>query len=340
MSKNLKEIPPVYLKVHLTVLQILGIDILPNERIPQTLFYTYSVLLIATMVVFTTAECLDLVLNYEDIYKLTFGLCCCVTHVLGAAKMFLMLYLRKKLWGYFTTLENGIFKPNPCRGGAEEFEIVTSAINMCKRQGYVFYVLTVGVTGGQGLYAALANLPYDKHNYFDGNVTVVVNTKQMPYATWTPFDYNDSPLYEIMFAFQIFSTTLYGFYIGAADAVICGFLMLIKAQFLIVKRELETLVERAQRAGNPDRGDFGGGINRIEMLDDGTQVFVEKCANECVYHHQELIALCEHAEEDFCYLMLLQFISSLLIVCFQLFQLSTVVRGAGSYFMFLKQMNT
>nr|XP_015839477.1 PREDICTED: uncharacterized protein LOC103314420 [Tribolium castaneum] len=133
-TKSLKEIPPIYLRVHLTVLQILGIDILPVESVPQNLFYTYTALIISTMCLFTIAEFLDMVLNYEDIYRLTFGLCYCVTHVLGTVKMFLMLYLRKKLWGNLTTLEEGIFKPNPTRGGPEELQIVNDAITMCNRQ--------------------------------------------------------------------------------------------------------------------------------------------------------------------------------------------------------------
>lgn len=185
------------------------------------------------------------------------------------------------------------------------------------------------IIGARTIYAALANLPYDKHNYVEGNVTIIVNKKIMPYTTWMPFDYNDSPLYELIFAFQIFSTVVYGYYIGAADAVICGFLILIKAQFLILKRELETLIDRAkaEAKNSVDEGEkvrLPHGIQRVELLNPQTQVYASKFANECAFHHQELITLCDQSEDDFCYLMLLQFISSLLILCFQLFQLSVV----------------
>ncbi|XP_044260523.1 odorant receptor 4-like [Tribolium madens] len=332
-TKNLKEIPSNYLRVHLTVLQWLGIDILPVENIPLGLFYIYTVLMFIAMCFFLTAEFLDIVINYEDIYKLSFTLCYYVTQVLGTAKMFLMFYMRKTLRGYLTALENGIFKPNPARGGVEELELVNDAISLCNRQGYVFYTLVFLAIGARLLYASLANWPYDKHNYMDGNVTVIVTTKVMPYATWMPFDYNDSPLYESVFAFQIFSTFAYGIYIGAADAVICGFMMLIKAQFLIVKRELETLIERAQKAAiaenSDNKDDFAEGIERVELLNEKTQEFVKKLTSDCVYHHQELIAMCDHAEEDFNYLMLSQFICSLLVVCLQLFQLTF---GSAEFF--------
>ncbi|CAH1371553.1 unnamed protein product [Tenebrio molitor] len=322
------------------------------------IFYSYSIFIIGLMCVFTITEFLDMVLNFEDIYKMTFALCYFVTHILGTVKMFLMIALRKKLWNHLKTLEEGIFKPNIQRGGINEIDFVKDAIQLCKRQARICIPKKRSITFSRTLYAALANLPYDKHNYVEGNVTIVVNTKIMPYTTWMPFDYNDSPLYELVFAFQIFSTVVYGYYIGATDAVICGFMMLIKAQFLIVKRELETLIERAQQAtkleskletlinraeqgaqveANPEsntdiKSYSPEGIDRIQLLNERTQYFAEKNANEAVFHHQELIALCDHAEEDFCYLMLLQFLSSLLIVCFQLFQLSTLSPDSVEFF--------
>lgn len=180
----------------------------------------------------------------------------------------------------------------------------------------MFYTFVVIIIGARTIFATLANLPYDKNNYFDGNKTVIVNTKIMPYTTWLPFDYNISPYYELVFAFQISSTVIYGLYIGATDAVICGFFMLIKAQFQIVKRALDTLIERAEKTTRNH--------DNLAMLDEDSQTRAQKLTRECIAHHQELINFCESAENDFCYLMLLQFLSSLLILCFQLYQLSLV----------------
>ncbi|RZB40717.1 7tm 6 domain containing protein, partial [Asbolus verrucosus] len=229
-----------------------------------------------------------------------------------------------QLWHHFQALETGIFKPNLRRGGVKEVELIKNAIKWPKLQGYTFYTFVLIIVGGRAIYAASTNWINDK-DYVDGNVTVVANTKIMPYTTWIPFDYNESPLYELVFVFQIFATVVYGFYIGATDALICGFMMMIKSQFLIIKNSLDRLVAKAQSDEIED-------ADRIELLDEKSQKIAAKLTNECVFHHQELIAMCEKAEDTFCYLMLLQFLSSLLIVCFALFQLSTLSPSSVQFF--------
>lgn len=134
----IREIPPIYFKVHLKILFYLGIDILPIEsKIKSFFFHLYSLFIIGLMCVYTISEGLDMVINFTDIYNLTFGLCYFVTHILGTAKMFLMLIMRKKLWHHLYTLENGIFQPNVQRGGFEEIRLVKDAIKLCKHQACI-----------------------------------------------------------------------------------------------------------------------------------------------------------------------------------------------------------
>jgi hypothetical protein len=66
------EIPPIYFEVHLKILFYLGIDILPIQNTSMRfIFYSYSIFIIGLMCVFTITEFLDMVLNFEDIYKMT-----------------------------------------------------------------------------------------------------------------------------------------------------------------------------------------------------------------------------------------------------------------------------
>lgn len=175
------------------------------------------------------------------------------------------------------------------------------------------------------------------------NSTVVKHITTMPYLTWFPFDKNKHPYYEIGFIYQTYCTVVYGMYIGSADAIICGFMMHIKAQFLILKLSLYSLIDRASKKVSQDLDPniiydttydkviIPKNITQEKKFSQGVLKQVEKLVMQSVYHHQELIKFCEEIEDGFTYLMLLQFLSSVLILCLQLFQLSLVTNETFTY---------
>lgn len=168
------------------------------------------------------------------------------------------------------------------------------------------------------------------------NITTIKHITTMPYTTWLPFDKNKHPHYEIAFFYQAYCTIVIGLYIGSADAIICGFMMHIKAQFLILKQSLYTLIDRGIKNVSPDLDPnviydttfdkviIPKTITREKRFSVKVQKEIEKLVMQTVYHHQELIKFCEEIETGFTYLMLMQFLASVIILCFQLFQLSLV----------------
>lgn len=61
-----------------------------------------------------------------------------------------------------------------------------------------------------------------------------------------------------------------------------------------------------------------------EALPPEIQKYATRIVKECARHHLDIINLCEKVEEEFSVLILLQFLASLTMLCFNLFQLYIV----------------
>lgn len=81
----------------------------------------------------------------------------------------------------------------------------------------------------------------------DFNVTITI--RNLPYANSYPiqFDMQKSPNYEFVFAHQIISTWIFGWYLGNVDAISNGILIHLTAQFKIVANAFVTSIEVARK---------------------------------------------------------------------------------------------
>lgn len=61
-----------------------------------------------------------------------------------------------------------------------------------------------------------------------------------------------------------------------------------------------------------------------EALPPQIQKYATHIVKECARHHLDIIHLCEKVEDEFSVLILLQFLASLTMLCFNLFQLYIV----------------
>ncbi|KAK9751711.1 7tm Odorant receptor [Popillia japonica] len=60
----------------------------------------------------------------------------------------------------------------------------------------------------------------------------------------------------------------------------------------------------------------------VKKLNPETLIYAKRYFRDCIIHHQQIIKLVEIVESEFNYLMLIQFLGSLLLLCLSLFQLS------------------
>lgn len=67
-----------------------------------------------------------------------------------------------------------------------------------------------------------------------------------PYYSFFPFNIERSPYYGFAVCYQIFCVWIYGIYISAIDTILTGYLIHIKAQFLILKNYINLYVQKAE----------------------------------------------------------------------------------------------
>nr|QNH68030.1 odorant receptor 3 [Apriona germarii] len=282
---------------------------------------------------YTLLEVID-ILNTSDFNSMTFGLCYCATHLLGVAKIIILIVKKKKIREMLDKLETGLFLPNTDRGGEEEFRLINAAVTRCAKHAEIFNLIVYFIVSIRCLYA-LFDVGYSEELFDERlNTTVLVHQRTLPYRIWLPLDTTKSPTFEIVFFLQPVTLTLYGYYIGLMDSMVYGMMIHMNTQYLILKRVLDRYVFIATNLVSktmPGKGtqSNGNGVislppgcERIDLLDEHVQEKVEEIVHYCAKHHVQILEFCEEVEIEFSYLMLSQFLFSLYTLCFQLYQLS------------------
>ncbi|KAK9710716.1 7tm Odorant receptor [Popillia japonica] len=248
------------------------------------------------------------------------------------------MIFRKKIRRFCQHIETHPFIPDRNRGGDIEFVYVGKAIRSCNIQGFVFYGLAVGTVVQLLCYAFTS--PVRIKTIFDPitNMTTIKQTRALPFNCKLPFDTAQSPYFEIVSVTGTILGGSYGFSIGSMDAIICGIMCHIRAQLLILKECLRTFVERAVYLMKEDTklSEFDSkmletiskNVDDIVEIPSILQKYVRIAICQIIEHHQKVINLAKDTDDVFSLLMLTQFLFSLGILCFMLFQLSlTPVRS-------------
>lgn len=90
------------------------------------------------------------------------------------------------------------------------------------------------------------------------------------------------------------------------------------------------IVEMINSANKPYRR-----VDKTEMLPPPMQKYARRITNECAKHHLDIINLCMSLEDEISPLMLVQMIASVIMLCFNLFQISLVYKTYSFYFQLL-----
>nr|QUP79567.1 odorant receptor 7 [Monochamus saltuarius] len=325
------ELKTPYFKKHLKWLTIIGIDIIPVKDVwYKYLYKLWSFFIVGFVIIYTLLEVID-ILNTSDFNSMTFGLCYCATHLLGLAKIVIMIVKKQKIRDMLRELESGEFVPNIDRGGEEEIRLINIAVARCARHADIFNWIVYFIVSIRCLYAVF-DTGYDEELFDEHlNTTTSVHTRILPYRIWLPIETTKSPIFEIIFFLQAFTLTLYGYYIGVMDSMVYGMMFHMNTQFLILKQVMgniisiaTSLVEKNNEVKVTRNGviSLPPGYEKIDLLAEPVQEKVKEIVHNCAKHHVHILEFCDKLENEFSYLMLSQFLFSLYTLCFQLYQLS------------------
>ncbi|XP_072753279.1 odorant receptor Or1-like [Anoplolepis gracilipes] len=115
---------------------------------------------------------------------------------------------------------------------------------------------------------------------------------RLPFRTWLPFNYSSPILFQIVYMHQSISLTIGSVLQIACDSLICGLLLHICSQIEIIECHMRKIV------------------NKSHFL------------RECVLQHICISKFALMVNEKFKFIITVQFIASMLVVCFNLHQLT------------------
>ncbi|XP_018374284.1 PREDICTED: odorant receptor 4-like [Trachymyrmex cornetzi] len=130
------------------------------------------------------------------------------------------------------------------------------------------------------------------------SLSVNFRIKKLTYRAWLPFDYSSTLLFYLMYAHQLICLIAGGFLNIGCDTLICGLLVHICCQIEILIYRLKNIVSYSN------------------------------VLRDCVHQHYHIFRLAFIVNAKFRLTIAIQFITSTLVVCFSLYQLSTATTKA------------
>lgn len=175
-----------------------------------------------------------------------------------------MFNKRNEIYKMHKAFKCGMMQPNIKRGGAVEVAYVNRAnkeilsqvdvksnlFNCMEMVSVLFQVLTIESGIVVGLLCHLVFYYEELKDYklsVSQNFTVGTETSPLPFImSYIPFDHENGIGYWMAAMFQMYSTFLYGQYICAMDAIICGLIIQVKAQLLILQNYIGLFLAKCE----------------------------------------------------------------------------------------------
>ncbi|THK32900.1 odorant receptor Or1-like [Diachasma alloeum] len=127
----------------------------------------------------------------------------------------------------------------------------------------------------------------------------------LPYKAWIPWDYSAPGMYWFLYWLQLITVVLGANVASALDTLISGFMMLICAQFNILKCRLERTIEEfmIETSSKSDR-----------IRCDSGQISERRIA-ACVKYHRAIFQLAQTINSMFTIIIFIQYTASSIILC-------------------------
>uniref|UniRef100_A0A6P7GQE5 Odorant receptor n=1 Tax=Diabrotica virgifera virgifera TaxID=50390 RepID=A0A6P7GQE5_DIAVI len=153
---------------------------------------------------------------------------------------------------------------------------------------------------------------------------------KLPIEIWFPFDLKNTTNFYIAYAFVMFATFTNGIINMCIDTLLSASMMIGAAQFEILNDSLENI----RYFSEEELKSSGKSINcrdKDEIFPELQEIMDQKF-KECIEHHRIIIAFLDEYQNMFTYCLLVQFVSSVNIICVGLFELAQTELGSVQFF--------
>nr|XP_012214848.1 PREDICTED: uncharacterized protein LOC105667580 [Linepithema humile] len=130
----------------------------------------------------------------------------------------------------------------------------------------------------------------------------------LPFNVWLGIPTNVTPIFEILFVFQILVLVHSGLCFCCFDNLLSLLNLHIAGQFKLLQHRLETILERINR------------VDTVKSFDERKKREMYEEIKRCIVLHQELIWYCEQIQHIFMYSTLCQLLVSGIMLCVAGFQ--------------------
>ncbi|KAJ3656616.1 hypothetical protein Zmor_015679 [Zophobas morio] len=122
---------------------------------------------------------------------------------------------------------------------------------------------------------------------------------RLPFSGWYPFNINESPVFEIIYMYQVLASCINGMRNISADTFISGTIMVISGQLSLLNKAFRTMTPELQN-----------------------QVEIRKLLLKSILHYKNILTFAEDVTTLFSTCLISQFFVSVFIICITMFEMS------------------
>ncbi|XP_046751882.1 odorant receptor Or1-like isoform X2 [Diprion similis] len=339
---------PNYFSAHLTILRIFGLwsykDSGSQSSSPKSFLYSvYQAIFLFTFAyLFTVLEIIELRFSWKNFDDFISNLCYAIVHIMACLKISLILARESDIRKIISSFENGILQIRPGEKTHEEYQLVSQRVHRTRKLLVIYFFIGTSVVINGLLCPLYSSSDSMNHEPKEKNLTImepdrrVISrdynervSRKLPYMSYFPFDVGVTPYYELAYVYQGISLMTLSPIIVTTDVLYGSILLHIATQLSILAR---TLISVRSIGANRLRRNDAYQTRCEPWKFDNPEIFwrkqldaeIYRLLKNCVEHHRAIISLTENMEDIFSTLVLLQFLSNLVIMCFPLFQITSV----------------
>lgn len=238
-----------------------------NSKYAKFAYLIYAIIVLNfTYFVYITSEIINVVTLSSDLEKITDASFLLLTHFAQFFKIIYFFKNRALMLELLKMMKEDILQPISER----QFVKLSKTMKYAANFYYIFLLMAVGTVSLWGAFPVL-----DKTN--DGPL-------HLPLSAWYPFDTNPSPVFEIIYGYQLFAVLTDGLANISLDTMCTGLMAHVCGQLDNLNDTLENLKFYAGESIIKMKETDGRNLTKQEM-----DLEMEKLLTRCVHHHRRIM---------------------------------------------------
>ncbi|XP_068909798.1 odorant receptor Or1-like [Tenebrio molitor] len=226
---------------------------------------------------------------FGDIEQMTETSFLLLTNTNQALKIYVFMFNGPRVRRLIKSLEREEFQPKT----RVQYETIVEEIKMSKMITKVFLFMCLVTCCLWGIFPFLDRRPGE--------------SIRLPLSGWYPFDTNRSPIFELVYVYQIFATWINGMGNITMDTFLSGCIMIISSQLAVLNEAFRIIKLEEQDCGE------------IQQKRNSTKSLVRN-----IRHYKNIIQFADEMTALFSVSITSQFAVSVIIICMTMFQMSLV----------------